>query len=323
MCATRFGPEPPATKPAPFFRDRLASPKKNRTTRVRSPIGPIIRMSGRSYLAVFINHILLALMSILTRLMIEADMTTPLHSVPKSAPNVVPCAAKPLSGISGLLMLLSLSACVPAIAVGGAVGVASLAHQDRPLGQGLDDSSATALIKTRLVAAPGYDLDRVDVKIRNNMVLLAGAVYGPDDRIEAERIAWSVKGVQEVANEIVVAKPRSIGRRIADQRISDSIKGRFIAAKSIKGINFNVEAFDGVVFLLGRARNQDELIAATDLASRVPGVTKVVSYIDVEPASPYSQLSQTASAQTSFDQTASLQTDFSQSVTSDQFQPRR
>ena len=205
--------------------------------------------------------------------------------------------AKRLVGLGGLLASIGLCACVPAIAVGGAASVASLAHQDRPFGQGLDDSGATALIKTRLLTARGYVLDRVDVKIRNGTVLLAGAVYRPDDPIEAERIAWTVKGVQEVANEIVVGKARSIGRRIADQRISDSIKGRFIATKSIKGINFNVEAFEGVVFLLGRARNQDELVAATDIASRVPGVVKVVSYIDVEPASPYSQPSQTASAQ--------------------------
>ncbi len=46
-------------------------------------------------------------------------------------------------------------------------------------------------------------------------------------------------------------------------------------------MNYNIETYDGVVYLMGIARTQAELKEAAERASRVGGVQRVVSYVRV------------------------------------------
>ena len=158
---------------------------------------------------------------------------------------------------------------------------ACAAFQDKTLGQSIDETSAATQIRTRLLASGGPNhFGEVDVEVEDRFVLLSGRVPSEADRKEAERIAWSVNIIDEVADELVVEQ-RSVKRDVNDIWIGQQVRGRLLAARKVNSINYNVQVYDGVVYLLGQARSEEELKAAAEQASVVKGVNKVVSYVKV------------------------------------------
>ncbi len=150
---------------------------------------------------------------------------------------------------------------------------------DRTFGESLDDSSAATEIKTRLFGAGGFGrFGEVDVAVVDKFVLLSGRVPTDADRKDAERIAWQVASVDEVANELQIEK-WDIGRDMNDSWITEQVRLRLVADNDIKGTNFNIQVHNSVVYLLGTARSEEELRKAAEHASLVNGVQKVVSYV--------------------------------------------
>jgi osmotically-inducible protein OsmY len=151
--------------------------------------------------------------------------------------------------------------------------------QENTFGEALDETKSGAEITTRLLAAGGTSrFGEVDVEVADRFVLLSGRVPSEADKAEAERIAWGVSSVDEVANELVV-KGFDFGDALQDTWINTEVRARLIADSDITGVNYNIRVYDGVVYLLGFARSEDELRQAAEHASKVGGVKKVVSYV--------------------------------------------
>jgi osmotically-inducible protein OsmY len=160
-----------------------------------------------------------------------------------------------------------------ALSLGGCFAV-----QEKTFGEEFDEASAGTEIKTKLLQGGTSNFGEVDVEVSDRFVLLSGRVPSEADRVEAERIAWTARSVDEVANELVVGK-FNLGRDVNDRWITEQVRARIIADGEVKGVNYNIQVFDGVVYLLGFARSDDELRRAAEHASRVKGVKKVVSYV--------------------------------------------
>ena len=178
---------------------------------------------------------------------------------------------------------------------------------DRTFGESLDDASAATEIKTRLLGAgmSGRFME-VDVAVVDRFVLLSGRVATDEDRKSAERIAWEVGSVDEVANEVVIDS-WDLGRDMNDTWITGQIHTRLIGDDHIKGTNFNVQVYNGVVFLLGVARSEDELRLAAEHASLVGGVQRVISYVKVrERAGPPPEISVAVSPEPAGSQNAPI-----------------
>jgi osmotically-inducible protein OsmY len=158
---------------------------------------------------------------------------------------------------------------------------ACAAFQDKTLGQSIDETNAATQIRTRLLASGGPNhFGEVDVEVEDRFVLLSGRVPSEEDRQTAERIAWSVNIIDEVADELVVEQ-RNVKRDVNDIRIGQQVRARLLAARKVNSLNYNVQVYDGVVYLLGQARSDEEVKAAAEQASVVRGVNKVVSYVKV------------------------------------------
>ena len=142
-----------------------------------------------------------------------------------------------------------------------------------------DDASSATEIKTRLFGAGGFSrFGEVDVAVVDRFVLLSGRVPSEADRKEAERIAWQVGSIDEVANELQI-ESWDLGRDMNDAWITEQVRLSLIGDNDIKGTNFNIQVHSGVVYLLGLARTEEELRKAAEHASLVNGVTKVISYV--------------------------------------------
>lgn len=173
------------------------------------------------------------------------------------------------------------SGCVAAaLGTAGAVGVASV--QERTLGEAVDDATASNEIKAKLLSEGGYG--EVDVEVANGLALLSGRVSTPEQRVRAEDIAWSSTRIHDVANELVIEQPGGFFANASDELITARVRASLIASKQVKSVNYNIETYDGVVYLMGIARSDVELREAAERASVIGGVERVVSYVRVRNA---------------------------------------
>ena len=182
---------------------------------------------------------------------------------------------KSLTIFSAAILSLSLTACTTITTAGVTKG------DERNFARSVNDVSAERVIKARMKRADGFKLKGVNVDVREGVVLLAGNVQRQEDRIEAERIAWSAPRVDQVGNEILIKEKQGAVRGVKDSLLTTSVKTRLTADKYVKSRNINVETHDGVVYLLGVARNQAELERAAKIASTTRGTREVVSYVTV------------------------------------------
>ena len=182
---------------------------------------------------------------------------------------------KSLTILSAVILSLSLAGCTTVTTAGVTKG------DERNFARSVNDVSAERVIKARMRRADGFKLKGVNVDVREGIVLLAGNVQRQEDRIEAERIAWSAPRVDQVGNEILIKDKQGAIRGAKDSLLTTSVKTRLTADKYVKSRNINVESHDGVVYLLGVARNQAELERAAQIASETRGTREVVSYVKV------------------------------------------
>lgn len=152
---------------------------------------------------------------------------------------------------------------------------------ERNFVRSLNDVNATRAVSARLKRAYDYELGGVDVDVAEGVVLLSGNVPRQEDRIEAARIAWSAPNVDQVGNEILVKDKQGFIRNAKDGFLEKSVRTRLLADKYVKGRNFSVETHDGIVYLLGVARDAGELDRAARIAAMTRGTREVVSYVRV------------------------------------------
>ncbi|MDA0654775.1 MAG: BON domain-containing protein [Proteobacteria bacterium] len=180
--------------------------------------------------------------------------------------------------VLGLLALVSASGCAPAvIGAGATVGVA--AAQERSVGNALDDATIQLQINQMMLEADRRLFADVSVEVVEGRVLLTGAVPNPEHRVEAVRIAWQVNGVSEVLNEIQIAERGGIGGFLSDVRISGQLRFRMLSDRQINDINYSIESVNGVIYLMGIARDQTELDTVINYARSISGVTQVVNHV--------------------------------------------
>lgn len=180
--------------------------------------------------------------------------------------------------LTAALSSLVLSSCAAA-AIGAIGTVGVVAFQERSFGTALDDSTLSSEIKSKLIARGGYG--EVDVEVASGLVLLSGRVKSEDMRLRAEEVAWSARRTADVANEIQIEGTKGVRGNLSDEFITARLRTRILTSPSVRGINFNIETYNGVVYLMGIARSEEELRKAAEIASTTRGVKEVVSYVQL------------------------------------------
>lgn len=156
----------------------------------------------------------------------------------------------------------------------------------RSAGRQLDDFNASLAIKSAMLRADGYVLERIDVEVTEGVVLLTGSAPRPDDRIFAECVAWTAPSVRSVTNTVTVGAGRGTRALANDSWITQQVRARLAGDFEVRSVNYNVETYDGVVHILGFARTEAERERAAQQAASVRGVTRVVDLTRVAGAEP-------------------------------------
>ena len=182
--------------------------------------------------------------------------------------------------ITALLMtsMLALSACAPAI-----VGVGTAAVAASSTEKGFSTSVADGVIKTKLadkfLRTDVELVEKVSLAVNEGAVLLTGTISTQEKKINATRLAWEIKGVREVVNEVNVTDSASLKTRAKDFAAAAQLRLKIIGDGEVSSLNFSIDVVDGVVYLSGVAASEEERARIIELAQELPFAKKVVDYI--------------------------------------------
>lgn len=175
-------------------------------------------------------------------------------------------------------------AIVGGIAAAGGAGYA--ADQERGVkGTAHDFALKTDIQSAWIQADPQMQAD-LNVTVYEGRTLLTGTAPTPEMKAQAQEVASRVPGVRAVYNEIEVAPPEGAWNSAKDAWITSRVKSDLVFDSHVRSVNYTVETVDRSVYLIGSARSQAELDSATNTARYVPGVKRVVSYVEIRPGSP-------------------------------------
>ena len=176
------------------------------------------------------------------------------------------------------IVTLLLQSCAPIV---GTVGVVSLgaATKEKGLGTSIKDN----LIKTKisnLIYKYNEDLiAETKVFVNNGSVLFTGKLKNPNDKIEFTKLAWRIRGVKEVNNEIQITDKSSIKNIARDIASLGEIRARLMADKSINSVNFSIDVVNDKAYISGVATNEFEINLVKNHASSARFINEVYNYI--------------------------------------------
>ncbi len=173
---------------------------------------------------------------------------------------------------------LILQSCAPII---GTVGMVSLgaATKEKGLGTSINDNIIKTKISNLIYKFNKNLIADTKVFINNGSVLFTGKVKNPNEKIEFTKLAWTVRGVKEVNNEIQITDKSSIKNIARDMASLGEIRARIISDKSINSINFSVDVVNDKAYISGIASNEVEINLVKNHALSAKFVKEVYNYI--------------------------------------------
>ncbi|HUX30045.1 MAG TPA: BON domain-containing protein [Thiobacillus sp.] len=124
------------------------------------------------------------------------------------------------------------------------------------------------------------------ITLTASLALLAtGCDRKPADQTAGETIDNTVAETKQNARELgntLEQQTDQAGQALDDTAITTSIKTRYFADDTLKGLDISVETVDGVVTLTGTVQNDDARSLATTIAQGVDGVTSVNNQLTIK-----------------------------------------
>jgi osmotically-inducible protein OsmY len=108
-------------------------------------------------------------------------------------------------------------------------------------------------------------------------------------KTRAAQVASRTPGVRALYDEIEVAPPGSTWDGAKDAWITARLRSEMLLDPDMRSGNYTIDTSNGSVYLIGSARNQAELELATRIARYIPGVKRVVSYVELRGGAPLAE----------------------------------
>jgi osmotically-inducible protein OsmY len=176
------------------------------------------------------------------------------------------------------LASVSLSGCASAVIGVGTAAVAA-STTEKGFSTSVADTQIRAKLTDRFIKSDFSLVTAVDVSVNDGAILLTGKVRTPEEKVLATKLAWEIRGVREVVNELQVTNSSSIKDVAKDLAASATLRTRLISDSGISSLNFSIDVVNGTVYLSGVAANADEMNRVVAHARDVRFTQQVVNYI--------------------------------------------
>ena len=180
-----------------------------------------------------------------------------------------------------MLAAAPLAGCIVPLVAGTAVGGYTLVTEQRSPEQIARDA-ALAAGAHKYWADASSDLARdVSATTYNNDLLITGMVPNQQMKDAAERLARQIQGVGKIYNEVQVGQPTNFGQDARDNYVSNALRTQLLADLQVRSSNYTVHTLNGIVYIMGYARNAPERDLVLSYARNLSNVNQVKSYIQV------------------------------------------
>jgi osmotically-inducible protein OsmY len=159
---------------------------------------------------------------------------------------------------------------------------AVIAAEERKVGEVADDFVVKASILQGFAMKGQNLLVWVSADVYQGEVMLTGAVKEEEDEKKAEELAKSVEGVRRIFNEIQVTEDGSIQDTARDLTTEYKVQAALLGRINVRIINYRWRCVNGIVYLIGTAKDSDELDEALDAILGTDGVEDIVHHIRIK-----------------------------------------
>ena len=168
---------------------------------------------------------------------------------------------------------------LPLLALGAGAATVAASSTEKGLATSISDTVIHTKISESYFKTDLNIFGEVEVEVNQGSVLLVGNVELPQHAITAIQLAWEVEGVTEVIDEINVTDASSIRDSAKDFAAEAQLRGKLIADREIKSLNYSINIVNGVVYLSGVAGDQAEIDRVIAHAQSLGHANSVVNYI--------------------------------------------
>ena len=177
-----------------------------------------------------------------------------------------------------LLSSFALTSCIET-AVGLGTAAVAASTTEKGFSTSVSDTVIEAKLTDKFIKNDASFVTGVESSVSNGSVLMTGKLDTQDQKILATRLAWEIKGVKEVINEIQIVSAKSIKTTAKDLAASAQLRAALIGDQEISSLNYSIDVVNGIVYLSGVAANEKERERVITHAQALRFAKKVVNYI--------------------------------------------
>ena len=204
-------------------------------------------------------------------------------------------AGATVAGVA-LVIVLGTTGCATVI-----VEAAKKTMEDRTTDdQATDTKIGAGILSSFSDKDKGLLLD-VNVDVWEQRVMLTGTLDDPKMRQEVVQLVRADQRVRKIYDEIQIVtkaekdqrreaaktkdepKKEGVGQAVNDFWIETKISAQLISTRGVTSVNYRWRSVRNVIYLIGRARSEEELKTVLDIIRHTEGVTQVKYFVDIKP----------------------------------------
>jgi len=172
-----------------------------------------------------------------------------------------------------------LTGCFPVVATSMVAGALAITDR-RTAGAQAEDAAIEIKAFNRFRERLKSEQISLTVTSFNRIALLTGYVPSEQARAEAAQLVQSIDNVRSVINEVAIGPAPSVRAFGVDTVLTARVKASLLEAKDVQANVIKVYTDASTVYLMGVVTER-EAKRATDIASRVTGVRRVIRAFEV------------------------------------------
>ncbi len=176
------------------------------------------------------------------------------------------------------IFALFLQSCGPIVSTVGMVSLGA-ASKEKGLGTSINDNLIKTKISNLIFKFNKELIADTKIFVNSGSVLFTGKVKNPNDKIEFTKLAWTIRGVKEVNNEIQITDTTSIKNIARDIASLGEIRARIMSDKSINSLNYSIDVVNDKAYISGVASDEVEMNLVKNHVSSARFIKEVYNYI--------------------------------------------
>ena len=180
-----------------------------------------------------------------------------------------------------LLFLLGfiLTSCVGVSSKGIFGTGVSVAFDPRSVGTQIDDSIMQKSLSAKILLLDKSLMLSVKSKVLDGRIFLTGKVDDPEQKLKLTKLAWEIKGVRSVRNDIKIKEEFNFKQSAKDLLITSQLRTAIIINKNIKASNYQIDTYKRKIYIYGIAIKSEEKDLIIEEAKQITDVEDIIASI--------------------------------------------